>query len=104
MPSHWLQPGGQPSGALPGGHGEAPTAGEADSASLPDAARQTGEAEVPPALAEALEENQGLKRALLRSGLPLRFQAMVLGLATLKQAHEEPRAPGEEPGAPPGRS
>lgn len=44
---------------------------------------------VPAALARALEANQDLKRALLHSGLPLRFQAMVLGLATLRQVGED---------------
>lgn len=45
--------------------------------------------EVPQALKARLRENARLSQALLDSGLPLRFQAMVLGLATIKQANAE---------------
>lgn len=56
------------------------------------AAPGRGQAEpgkVPPELMEALKTNEKLKEALAASGMPLRFQAMVLGLSTLKQLGEE---------------
>lgn len=40
---------------------------------------------VPPAVRAALAANGQLRQALQESGLPRRFQAMVLGLATLRQ-------------------
>lgn len=44
------------------------------------------EASVPSELTSAIEANQPLKEALQTSGMPLRFQAMVLGLTALRQA------------------
>lgn len=40
---------------------------------------------VPPEIQAALEANDDLRQALDASGLPTRFSAMVLGLATLRQ-------------------
>lgn len=44
---------------------------------------------VPPELMRALEANQDLRQALQEAGLPTRFSAMVLGLATLRQLGEQ---------------
>jgi len=44
---------------------------------------------VPDDLMQRLEANEELQNALIESGLPRRFQAMVLGLATIKQMNEE---------------
>lgn len=46
---------------------------------------------IPPELEAAFEQNAQLRDALLASDMPLRFQAMVLGLATLKQSNPESR-------------
>lgn len=40
---------------------------------------------IPPAMQAALNANTELKQALQQSTLPMRFQAMVLGLSTLRQ-------------------
>jgi hypothetical protein len=44
---------------------------------------------VPPEIMSALEANQDLRQALQEAGLPTRFSAMVLGLATLRQLGEQ---------------
>lgn len=44
---------------------------------------------VPPAVHTALAANGELRDALQKSGLPRRFQAMVLGLATLRQMRSD---------------
>lgn len=46
---------------------------------------------LPPELEQALRANERLGQALVESGLPTRFGAMVLGLATLRQLGEERR-------------
>lgn len=45
--------------------------------------------EIPAEMKAALEANGQLQQALAGSGLPTRFSAMVLGLATLKRLNEE---------------
>lgn len=46
---------------------------------------------VPLELEAAFERNAELRDALMHSEMPIRFQAMVLGLATLKQANFDRR-------------
>lgn len=49
------------------------------------------EALVPEELRQALKRNAPLKHALQQSGMPQEFQAMVLGLATLRQMNPKRR-------------
>jgi len=46
---------------------------------------------VPEGLRQALESNAQLREALQQSGMPQEFQAMVLGLATLRQVNPKRR-------------
>ena len=46
---------------------------------------------VPEGLKQALEGNVQLREALQQSGMPQEFQAMVLGLATLRQMNPKRR-------------
>lgn len=56
---------------------------------------QSGEQEpsqtLPPEMWSALEANSDLRDVLQKSELPRRFQAMVLGLATLQQENPKRR-------------
>lgn len=49
--------------------------------------RQNDGVAVPAPLRQAIDANVDLKQALQRSQMPVRFQAMVLGLTALKQAN-----------------
>lgn len=53
-----------------------------------DSDRAGPAAGVPAEIQAALEANAGLRQALDESGLPTRFSAMVLGLATLRQLNQ----------------